>query len=219
MWIFPLTAAIIAAVFAGALMRRYFVSHNPAQLVWVAALLMFGIATACDFIGSLSGWTPFIAKLYYVTGATIVVGYLAAGTLYLLAPRPIAHIWVLIMLGISGVAIVLLAGAPTDELILKAGTEPGWKAIEKPPLLTGLAISVNSLGTLILVAGAIYSAVFRRYPAANILIAVGTLIIASGGALTRLGRYEYQSIGQAVGIIVIFIGFLMTTRRAQGGKH
>lgn len=211
MWIFPLIASLIAVVFAGALARRYFSSRNPAQLVWVAAMLIFAAAAACDFIGSLSGWTPFIAKLYYLTGATIVVGYLAAGTLYLLAPRPVAHIWVLIMLGITVIATIILAGAPTDNSILEAGAEPGWKAIERPPLLTGLVVAVNSLGTLILIGGAIYSAIRRRYPVANILIAIGALILASGGTITRFGRYEYQSIGQAVGIIVIFIGFLMTT--------
>lgn len=218
MWIFPLIAALIAFVFAGALARGYIGSRNPAQLVWMAAMLIFAVAAGCDFIGSLSGWTPFVAKLYYLAGATIVVGYLAAGTLYLLAARPVAHFWLLIMAAITVVAAIILAGAPTDTSILEAGTEPGWKAIERPPVLTALVISVNSLGTLILVGGAIYSAIFRRYPLANILIAAGAIIIASGGTLTRFGRYEYQSIGEAVGIIVIFIGFLMTARGARGAK-
>ncbi|MHB0867120.1 MAG: hypothetical protein ACYC6B_07680 [Thermoleophilia bacterium] len=119
------------------------------------------------------------------------------------------------MLAVTVVAIVLLDRAGVDLARIQAGIDPGWKAIDKPALLTALAISVNTLGTVILVAGAAWSAVYRRFPLANSLIAAGTLIVAGGGSLTRLGHYEYQSIGQAVGLIVIFLGFLMTTAASR----
>ncbi|MHB8923423.1 MAG: hypothetical protein ACYC51_08530, partial [Thermoleophilia bacterium] len=207
MWIFPLVASLIAALFAGAVSRQYLVRHNPAHLAWAVALFIFAVGSACDFIASVSGWTPFLARLYYLTGAVIVVGFLAAGTLYLLAPRRVAHVWVALMLVVTVIAIVLLDRAGVDRARIQAGIDPGWKAIDKPALLTAFAISVNTLGTVILVAGAAWSAVYRRFPLANILIAAGTLIVAGGGSLTRLGHYEYQSIGQAVGLIVIFLGF------------
>lgn len=215
MWIFPLVAALIAALFAGAVTRQYTARHNPAHLAWAVALFIFAVGSSCDFIASVSGWTPFLAKLYYLTGAVIVVGFLAAGTLYLLAPRRAAHVWVAIMLIVTVIAVVLLDRAGVDQARIQAGADPGWSAIDKPALLTGLAVSVNSLGTLILVVGAAYSAVYRRFPLANSLIAAGTLIVAGGGSLTRLGHYEYQSIGQAIGLIVIFFGFLMTAAAAR----
>ncbi|MHB1054405.1 MAG: hypothetical protein ACYC51_04410, partial [Thermoleophilia bacterium] len=81
MWIFPLVASLIAALFAGAVSRQYLVRHNPAHLAWAVALFIFAVGSACDFIASVSGWTPFLARLYYLTGAVIVVGFLAAGTL------------------------------------------------------------------------------------------------------------------------------------------
>lgn len=215
MWIFPLIATFISALFSGAVLRQYGESRNPAHLAWAAALFIFAVATACDLIGSFSAWNPLVARVYYLTGATLVVGYLALGTLYLLASRKVAHAWLAVMAAVSVLAVVLLAGADVDQYALAHGNEPGWKAIEKPGILTAMAVSVNSAGTLILLGGAAYSAWRRRYPLANILIAAGTLIIAFGGTLTRFGRYEYQSIGQAVGIIVIFIGFLLTTKMAR----
>ena len=210
MWIFPLVATFISALFSGAVLRQYSNSANPAHLVWAGALFIFAVATACDFIGSFSAWTSLVAKVYYFTGATVVVGFLASGTLYLLAPRKLAHAWLAAMVAVSIMAIILLAGAGVDQYQLIHGSEPGWKAIEKPAALTVLAVSVNIAGTLVLLAGAVYSSVRRRYPLANILIAAGTIIVALGGSLTRLGHYEFQSIGQAVGIVVIFAGFLMT---------
>ncbi|MBE0429286.1 MAG: hypothetical protein IBX61_05380 [Thermoleophilia bacterium] len=215
MWIFPLIATVISALFAAVLMRQYFARRNPANLVWSVALVIFAVGSACDLAGSISGWTPFIARLYYLSGAVIVVGYLAAGTLYLLAPRTIAHIWLVLMLAVTVTGTILLATASVDQAMIDAGDEPGWRAIDKPPLLTVLSISVNSLGTAILVGGAVYSAVYRRFPLANILIAAGALIIAGAGTLTRLGQYEFQSIGQAIGIIVIFAGFLMVSRAGR----
>ena len=41
MWIFPLTAAFVAALFAAALVRRYVGSRRPYELVWALALLMY----------------------------------------------------------------------------------------------------------------------------------------------------------------------------------
>lgn len=218
MWVFPLVAAFISAFFSGIVTNKYMARRHPAHLAWALALFIFAVATACDFLGSFSGWTSFIAKMYYLAGATVVVGYLGLGTLYLLCPRPVAHVWLAIMLVATLLAVVLLAGAGVDAAALKSETEPGWKAIEKSALLTGLAVAINSLGTLILVVGAVYSAVYRRYPLANILIAAGTLIVAAGGGLTRLGHYEFQSIGQAAGIIIMFIGFLMTITAASGKR-
>lgn len=210
MWIFPLVATFVSALFSGAVLRQYSNSRNPAHLAWAGALFVFAIATACDFIGSFSEWTSLVAKVYYFTGATVVVGYLALGTLYLLAPRKLAHAWLAVMAAVSLLAIILLAGADVDKYQLIHGSEPGWKAIERPALLTVLAVSVNIAGTLILLSGAVYSAIKRRYPLANILIAAGTITVALGGSLTRLGRYEFQSIGQAAGIFIIFTGFLLT---------
>ena len=210
MWIFPLAAALISALFSGIVLFQYSARRHPAHLAWAAALFIFAVASACDFLGSIGGWTPFISKVYYLCGATVVVGFLGLGTLYLLAPRRVARVWLAAMLVITAVSAIMLARAGMDRTALAAGAEPGWKAIQKPAILTVLAIAVSSIGTLILVGGAIYSAVFRRLPLANILIAAGTLIVAGGSSLSNLGRYELQSIGQAAGIMVMFAGFLLT---------
>ena len=46
---------------------------------------MFGIAAAAEAIGDTAGWNAPLARSYYLTGAVLVVGFLALGQLYLLA--------------------------------------------------------------------------------------------------------------------------------------
>src|SRR5699024_9454970 len=46
-------------------------------------------------------------------------------------------------------------------------------------------------------------------------ILVGTLFVATGGSLTRLGHYEYLYVAMSIGIAMIYYGVL-TTRHPDG---
>jgi hypothetical protein len=78
------------------------------------------------------------------------------------------------------------------------------------------ALSANIVGTVVLVAGAGYSAL-RTYRAGlarnltigNCLILVGALVVAGAASLTRFGVYELFYAGQAAGIAIIFGGFAL----------
>jgi hypothetical protein len=50
----------------------------------------------------------------------------------------------------------------------------------------------------------------RQRAAGCLLIAIGTLTVASGGTLTRLGRPEYLYVAMSAGVAIIFSGVLMT---------
>jgi hypothetical protein len=146
----------------------------------------------------------------------LVVGYLALGELYLLAARQIARFAPGITLLITAAAITLVWSAPIDAERLATD---GWEAIERGPALIALAVAINSLGTIILVGGALYSAWrFRRLGAYRhrmigcVLIALGTLTVAAGGTLTRLGEREYLYIAMSIGVAIIFAGYLETRR-------
>jgi hypothetical protein len=119
---------------------------------------------------------------------------------------------------VSVISIVAVAQAPvTGDL----GAE-GWRALQRSGLLLFLAICVNTIGTLILVGGALWSAHrFRRLRTMRnrmigcIAIALGTLTTASGGVLTRLGREEFLYISMAVGIAIIYWGYLLARSPAR----
>lgn len=218
MFIFPLIAAIISVACFATVAFDYVRRPKPDKLIWSIAFALFAYAVLSEIIGGTLGWTGFLARSYFVSGAILVVGYLALGELFLIARRPVA--WsALVFLGIlSVISFVVVAQAPvTGDL----GTE-GWRALERSGLLLFLAIFVNTIGTLILVGGALWSAYrFRRLQTMRnrmlgcIAIAIGTLTTASGGVLTRLGREEFLYISMAVGIAMIYWGYLIARAPAR----
>ena len=88
-------AAVIAAICAAFVGWDALRRPRPERVIWAAAFLLFTVAAACEVIGSAIGWSPTLARVYYLTGAVLVVGVLALGELYLLLPgrMPVDHTW------------------------------------------------------------------------------------------------------------------------------
>jgi hypothetical protein len=102
--VFPLIALVASLACAGVAAARYRRTGRTHELVWTAAFGLFAAAAACEVAGSRWGWNVLLTRLYYYSGATLVVGYLALGTLYLLAPRRVATYALVALLVLSGVA-------------------------------------------------------------------------------------------------------------------
>jgi hypothetical protein len=192
---------------------------RPDRVVWTIAFAIFAIAAAAEVIGDLSGWTETIVRVYYLTGAVIVVGYLALGELYLLAGKRIAKFAPGVTLLLTALAVTLVVNAPIDQAKL---ANEGWEALEQSTGLTAITLLMNIGGSLVLIGGALWSAwkfrklgTQRRRMIGCILIALGTFAVASGGTLTRFGHREYLYIAMAIGIVVIFAGVLETRRSDQ----
>ena len=79
MWVFPLAAALVAVLFAAALVRRYARSRRPYELIWALAGLMYAGASLAAAFGVASGWTSGEFRVYWVLGAVLNVPFLAAG--------------------------------------------------------------------------------------------------------------------------------------------
>ncbi|MCO5221781.1 MAG: hypothetical protein M9947_09410 [Thermomicrobiales bacterium] len=222
MVVFPLIAFVVSLCCMAVIGKDTLRRPRPDRIVWTIAFAIFAIAAGAEMIGSLSGWTPAIVRIYYVTGAVLVVGYLALGELYLLASSRISKFAPGVMWLITALAITLVLDAPVDERLL---AHDGWEALERNIGLTAVTLFLNIGGSLILIAGALWSAwkfrklgTQRRRMIGCILIALGTFIVASGGTVTRLGHREYLYIAMSIGIAVIFAGVLETRRSDQDSR-
>ncbi len=217
----PVVSLLLSVGLAAATLRRYHLRGQAHELVWSATFASFALAAGCEVLGHFWAWTALSARIYYLAGATMSVGFLAVGTLYLLAPRQFARAGLVVTLVQSSAAILLVWRAPVDSRLLDG---EGWRALEKNGELTALAITVNSLGTIIVVGGALISAwlLWRGHgppgrAAGVALIGLGTLVVAMGGTLTRLGRHEYLYAAMAPGLLLIFCGYLLANRRGRSG--
>ena len=217
---FPAASALISLACAFVIGYDALRRPRPDKVAWVVAFAVFAVAAGAEVVGSLAGWSVLLARVYYLAGATLVVGYLALGELYLLTAHRsrFATLAPGVTLLVTAIAATVVFAAPVDRSRLAAD---GWEAIERGPGLVALAATINGGGTVILVGGALFTAwrfwrrgLHRHRMIGCLLIAAGTLLVATGGTLTRFGHREYLYLGMAAGVAVIFAGYLEARRPA-----
>lgn len=222
MFVVPLIAAAFGAVFALTVLNQYRTRHRPYQAAWGAALLMFAIAAGFETAGVAAGWTPSIYRGYYLFGALLNVGWLAVGTVYLLAPLRVGHSAAIVMALLTVLCVAAIAGAHIDAARL--ATQFPSRASDVPAILPAL---INSVATLILVGGAAWSAyiAFRRQaPASRVLgtalIAGGALVVGVDHTIAQLTHLiVLQPVSEAVGILIMFAGYLVVESRRRQTSH
>lgn len=197
------------------MLDQFLERRRPYQAVWTLALLVFGAAAACEFIANLTGWSSLLFRLWFLFGASLSAAVLGLGSAYLFLQKRwanLAAVGLALAGGWAAYRMLTLPLPPALALSTRPDVPPSLSAV--PPDLTAMVAVLNSLGTLAIVAGAIWSAwLYRRSGggyrvASNLLIALGALILASSGSLAGVGRPEYLFAGELAGISVIFAGFL-----------
>jgi hypothetical protein len=216
-----LAATAISLIFAAVVYRQYINRLRPYQLVWSLALLIFGVGAFCQFIAESHGWSEPIYRIWYYAGAMLAAAYFGQGTIYLIAPRGLAHgsMAVLIALSLEGLGLALTVPVDMSKALQHgAVTGNGF-----PLFMLFFLIPLNVYGTIALVGGALWSVVklwpnptTRRRAAGTLLIAVGGLVEALGGTANRMGIPGLLYVTEMVGVAIIFLGYLQTV--AQPGS-
>ena len=214
---FPLVSCILSFACAVVMARDAFGRPRPDKVIWAIAFLLFALAAGAEVIGSAFGWTALLARTYYGSAAALVVAYLAIGQLYLLFPAAMRRYGLGITLLITALWLSLVANAPIDPSRLD---EEGWRAIDRGGELLATSVVIDSIGTLIIVGGTAWSVwrfrtmrTHRNRMVGCALICVGTLVVASGGSLTRFGNDEYLYIAMSAGVALIFWGVLRSRQQ------
>lgn len=216
----PIFCSLIALACSIVMFRDAVKRPRPDKVIWGVAFALFAIAAGADSWGRGVGWTTWLAKSYYASGVALVVTFLAIGQLYLLFPRVMQRFGVGATLLITALWVSLVINAPIDSSRL---AEDGWEAIDRGPEMVAISVAINAIGTLIIVGGTAWTVwnfwrkgIQRNRMYGCSLILVGTLAVAAGGSLTRLGHYEYLYIAMALGIVLIFAGVLLARMPSAG---
>lgn len=218
MWFFPGAAGAVSAGFSIMLLRDWLTRRKPHLLAWSVALAMFSIASFAAAGGMLFGWTPSWFKTYYLFGAILNVPVLALGTIYLLAPRFVAHVaLVVVAVGMVVATIAVVSASVSTSALGTSGIPSAREAVASD--VRTLSRYYSFIGFFIVVAGAAVSAWrlsreridrLRRLALANLLIALGTLVVAVGSGFARYGRGVPFAVGLLAGVTLMFVGFLKT---------
>jgi len=225
----PFGSVIIMFVFALLVFRRYVARRGPHLLLWGIGLVMYGIGSFAEAYHTVVGFNDLVFRLWYLFGAMLVAAWLGQGTAYLLVRRRIAgvriaHILMALLLLGSLYGAFKVFSAQLDPALMPGESLSGHAIVT--PGVRVLTPFFNTYGVLLLVGGAAYSAyifwrrrILPHRMAGNILIAVGALAPAVSGLLSRVGLTEFLYLGELLGAILMFAGFLQATVEAPEPRH
>jgi len=222
----PSASAVISTVFAVLVFLR-FTRHSRAGrraahlLLWGIGMVFYAIGGFCEAYYGAFGWNTLIFRLWYLCGAILVAAWLGQGTVYLLARRKWANA-LMIILGLASIyAAVRVFTAQLDPTLMTESVHTGAE-LSGHAIVTGgvrgLTPFFNLYGTVTLVGGALYSSwifwrkrILLHRTIGNILIAVGATLPAFGGTFSRFGLPNALYLGELLGTVLMFAGFIRAT--------
>ncbi len=216
--VLPFASSILSFVFAFFVFKRYLNRRGPYLLLWGIGMVFYGIGGFCEAFYAAFGWNPLIFRLWYLFGAVLVAAWLGQGTVYLLARKTWANILMVILVLGSLYGALRVFGAQLDPSLMISGLHTGSEMSGSAIVSSGVRVLTpffNLYGTVTLVGGALYSAwifwrkrVLLHRTIGNILIACGALLPAFGGAFSRFGIGGALYMGEFLGAILMFVGFV-----------
>jgi hypothetical protein len=219
--ILPFTSFVISFAFAFIVLKRYLARQGLHLLLWGIGMVFYGIGGFCEGFYGAFGWNPLVFRLWYLFGAILVAAWLGQGTVYMLANRKWANgMMVLLLLG-SGYGLIRVFSADLDPALMTTSLHTGSE-LSGHAIVTGGVRSLtpifNLYGTVTLVGGAAWSAwifwrkrILLHRTLGNLLIAVGAMLPAFGGAFSRFGISNALYVGELLGAALLFWGFMRAT--------
>lgn len=221
MILFPIVATAISAIFAVLLFRQWSGRRRLAQLAWAIALTQYAAASLMVALAIADQWDGTLYRLFWLFGAMLNVPWLALGSVALISGKVARATATVVVIALSVYGLVAIMGADLNRgALAQVDGIPRGSEIWLDELVRVLARWYSIGGWLIVVGIALLSSRPHKGllpPAervrANVLIAVGVSIVAIGGfALTNIGQGAAFSVTLALGVTVMFAGFLLASR-------
>ena len=214
----PFLSTVIMVVFATSVLSRWAARRSPAFLFWGVGLTLFALAALAEAYFAVRPFNTAMFVLWYAGGALLSAAWIGHGTFMLLVRRPL---WRRLVSGLlvagSLAAVALMLRTPLDpaQAVVGAPVSEWYRNVLPPGAPIRLTTPFfNIYGTLTLAGGALWSSFLfwrkRVMPdrvLGNVLIAVGTLVIASASTLTRFGVGHYLYLGELLAAALMFAGF------------
>ena len=226
-WWWPAVTALLGFVYTWLLFRQWLQRRKMHQLMWAIGFLFYAVAALMEAVSEYIGhWDPTTYRIYIVLAATMV-GFLGNGTCYLIFRK---RTWgdIYLAFNIVGLAIFLWGTFNVDLIMenLKAGIVVGGTALGASGSFPRvMSLPFNIIGSLFLLGGSAWSIIkfwpkkeYRYRVWANVLIIVGTLIIAGAGSMARLGNTKGLYLAEMIASAVLLAGFLMAGTLDKGAK-
>lgn len=223
-------SGVVSLAFGLSTLDRWMRRRRAHEMAWTVAMALFFVAAMSLWWAEARGWSTMSFRMFFAFGAVVNVPWLGLGTVYLLAGRRIGDVTMRSLLVFTGFALGVVFTAPLHGTIDPHVMPTGKEHFDALPRI--LAAVGSAVPATVIFAGAAWSAwrvlrgatpavtasatrnVFspRRLALGNILIALGAMILSASGTFSgRLGADRSFAITLALGISVLFAGFLVAS--------
>jgi hypothetical protein len=223
-------SGVVSLAFGLSTLDRWLRRRRPHELAWTVAMGLFFVAAMSLWWAEARGWSTVSFRMFFAFGAVVNVPWLGLGTVYLLAGRRAGDATMRSLLVFTGFALGVVFSAPLHGSIDPHAMPTGKEHFDALPRV--LAAVGSAVPALVIFAGAAWSAwrvlrgatpavtasatrqVFspRRLALGNALIAGGAVILSASGTFSgRLGADTSFAVTLALGITVLFAGFLVAS--------
>lgn len=189
---------------------------------------MYAVAAIMEASSELSGhWDPSVYRIYIVLAASLV-GFLGLGTYQLMAKKPTGpRIYLGLLLACFAIFLIGAQTAELDYSKLVPGITVGGQALGASMSFPRvMSLPFNIFGSLFLLGGAVVSvwrfARTRRFANrmwANVLIAIGTIVMAGAGGAARAGATAGLYPGEMLASAILLAGFLLAGTLERGAGN
>lgn len=223
-------ATLVASAFALSTFDRWLRRRRAHEAAWTISLVLFAIGSAALWWAEARGWSRASFRVFYLAGAILNVPWLALGTVYLLGGRTLGDRVRSWLIGLSGAAVGVTLVAPMSWADVAGSDMPqGSELFDAAP--RAFAAVGSGVAALVIIIGALWSVArslrgrvpalagatrqvqnIGRHTTANVLIAVGTLVLSASGSFAgRLGEDRAFAVTLVIGVVILFSGFLVAS--------
>jgi hypothetical protein len=228
------TAALVAFAFALITFDRWQLRGQSHDLAWTIAMILFAVGSLALWWAETTGWTLFIFRIFFVSGAVLNVAWLALGTIYLLTSKTTGDRVRKYLTSLSTFSIGVVLIAPAKREIVDGEFPSARQLFGIAPRV--LAAVGSGVPALIIIFGALWST-FRvlrkatptmskknvrivyspkRLALGNVLVATGTIVLSASGSFAgRLGKDRAFAITLLIGVCILFSGFLVASNSTR----
>lgn len=231
-------SGLVSLAFGLSTLDRWMRRRRAHELAWTVAMGLFFVASMSLWWAEARGWSAASFRVFFAFGAVVNVPWLGLGTVYLLAGKRVGDPVMRFLLVFSGFAVGVVMTSPVKGVIEPSGLPTGKDHFGPLPRI--LAAVGSSVPATVIFAGAAWSAwrvlrggvpavtssamrnvtAPRRLAAGNVLIAAGAAVLSASGTFSaRLGADRSFAVTLAVGIVVLFAGFLVASNAAAPAQR
>lgn len=221
----PIVTTVFCAWFFTHLWKHWQSKKGARYLLWwTIGVACYGAGTLVESSVTLFGWSPFLFKSWYITGALLGGIPLAQGTVHLLMNPRFARLSERLVVAVIIICSLLVILSPLRLELAEprrlSGSVLEWQWIRWTTPF------INLYAFVFLVGGAIYSAFrYRGNPEfkgrfqGNVLIAIGGLLPGIGGSFTKAGYTEVLYVTELIGILFIYLGYSVIRKDRSLSVH